>query len=51
MPELEIAEAVLAHVGGALAQSYQRSNLCKRRRPLIEQWSAFLGGKDEPPTW
>jgi integrase len=42
----EIAEAVLAHAGGALKQAYQRSDLSERRRPWMQRWADFLDGKD-----
>ncbi len=38
-------EPALAHVNAnAIEAAYRRSDLFERRRPLMEQWSAFLAG-------
>ena len=39
----ELAEASLAHhIGNEVERAYARSDLLERRRPLLEDWSAFL---------
>jgi integrase len=41
----ELAEHQLAHVvGGAVYRSYQRSDMCEQRRPLMEAWASHLTG-------
>jgi hypothetical protein len=36
---------ILADAGGALKQPYQRSDLCERRRPLMQACADHLDGK------
>ena len=40
-----VAEMALAHhVGSAVERSYARSDLFEKRRGLMDQWAAFVGG-------
>jgi len=42
----EVAELSLAHrIGSAVEQAYARTDLLDRRRALLEQWSAFVAGR------
>ena len=46
--EFELAEQCLAHaVGNGVVQAYQRSSLLERRRPVMQRWADFVGGKTE----
>ena len=46
--EFELAEQCLAHaVGNGVVQAYQRSSLLERRRPVMQRWADFLGGRAE----
>lgn len=38
----EVAEAALAHVVGGVEGAYRRGDAVERRRPLMEDWAAFL---------
>jgi hypothetical protein len=38
----DLAEAALAHTLGKVESAYARSDLVKRRRPMMEAWSAYL---------
>ena len=38
----ELAEAALAHVVGGVEGAYQRSDLCERRRTLMQQWGYYV---------
>jgi integrase len=41
----ELAEAALAHApGNAVVQAYQRSSMVERRRPVMQDWAAYLSG-------
>ena len=42
----EVAEAALAHKVGGVEGAYFRSDLFQRRRRLMDQWAAFLTGKE-----
>lgn len=42
----EVAEAALAHTVGGVEGAYFRSDLLQRRRALMDQWAAFLGGAE-----
>ena len=42
----EVCELALAHVNtNAIEAAYRRTDLFERRRVLMEQWAAFLGGE------
>ena len=38
----EVAEAALAHVVGGVEGAYQRSDLCDRRRELMQIWADYI---------
>ena len=38
----EVAEAALAHVVGGVEGAYQRSDLCERRRELMQRWADYI---------
>ena len=38
----EVAEAALAHVVGGVEGAYQRSDLCDRRRELMQVWADYI---------
>ena len=41
----EVAEAALAHVNrNAVEAAYQRSDMCERRRAVMEAWADYLAG-------
>jgi hypothetical protein len=41
--EFEVAEQCLAHVvGNSASQSYNRSNMLERRRPVMSAWANFV---------
>ena len=42
----EIAEAALAHTVGGVEGAYFRSDPFERRRRLMADWAAYLGGAD-----
>jgi integrase len=43
----ELAERCIAHkVGSDAENAYARSSLIARRRPIMEAWGAFVGGRD-----
>ena len=45
MATRDVAEMALAHVvGGAVEQSYARSDLFDQRRGLMDGWAAFVTG-------
>ena len=45
--DFDLAEASLAHkVGSAVSQRYNREALLELRRPIMEDWAAFLSGAD-----
>jgi integrase len=46
--EFELAEAALAHSSSAIVAAYMRSGLVERRRVVMETWSRFLSGQDQP---
>jgi hypothetical protein len=47
----EVAESCLSHrVGSAVSRAHARSNMLKRRRPVMTQWAAFLDGEAETAT-
>ena len=39
----EVAEAALGHVVAGVEGAYQRSDLLDRRRPVMDQWAAYVG--------
>ena len=39
----EVAEAALGHVVARVEGAYQRSDLLDRRRPVMNQWLAYVG--------
>ena len=39
----EVAEAALGHVVTGVEGAYQRSDLLDRRRPVMDQWAAYIG--------
>ena len=39
----EVAEAALGHVVAGIEGAYQRSDLLGRRRPVMDQWAAYVG--------
>ena len=39
----EVAEAALGHVVAGVEGAYQRSDLLDRRRPVMDQWAAYIG--------
>ena len=42
----EVVEAALAHVvAGKVERTYARTDLLEKRRPLMEEWSVFAGGR------
>ena len=41
----EDAEHALAHVVGGVEGAYQRSTLLERRRALMAEWAAYIGGE------
>lgn len=42
----EVAESALAHrVGNSVELAYHRSDALERRRPVMEAWSDFVGGR------
>ena len=42
----EVVEAALAHVvGNQTEAAYARSDLFERRRRLMDEWGAYLGGE------
>jgi len=42
----EVAEAALAHrLGDAAEQAYSRSDVLKKRGPLMDAWARFCGGE------
>ena len=42
----EVAEACLSHrVGSAVSRAYARSDMLERRRPVMDEWAAFLPGE------
>lgn len=44
----EVAESALAHVkGDKTVEAYTRSDLFERRRQLMNEWAAYLSGKNE----
>ena len=48
----EVVEAVLAQVvGNRTEAAYARSDLFKRRRRLMDDWSAYPGGCALPSSW
>jgi integrase len=43
----DLAETALAHrVGNAVEQAYDRTDLMKQRRPLMQQWADYLAGTE-----
>lgn len=43
-----VAELALAHqVGSAVERAYLRSDMIERRRAVMDEWAAFLGGRDQ----
>ena len=38
----DVAESVLAHVGGGVEGAYFRSGLVERRRPVMQDWADYL---------
>ena len=47
---LEVIEAALAHVvPNKVEAAYARSDLFERRRRLMDDWAAYLGGAPEAP--
>ena len=38
----DVAESVLAHVGGGVEGAYLRSGLVERRRPVMQAWADYL---------
>ena len=47
----EVVEAALAHqVKDKVEAAYARSTLCERRRPLMNDWSSYLGQPREQKT-
>jgi integrase len=43
----DLCEAALAHVVGGVEGAYRRSDAVERRRPMMEDWAAFLAKPDE----
>ena len=44
----EVAEACLSHrIGSAVSRAYNRSDMLERRRPVMDEWAAFLDGEAE----
>lgn len=44
--EFEVAEACLAHaVGNSVTRAYLRTTMLERRRKVMADWAAFLGGE------
>jgi integrase len=41
--EFAVAESILAHAKAKVVAAYDRSAMVERRRPVMEQWSRFLG--------
>jgi integrase len=42
----EVAEASLSHrIGSAVSRAYARSDMLERRRPVMDEWAAFLAGE------
>lgn len=47
----EVAEAALAHaVGDSVERAYRRGDVLAKRRALMEDWAAFIGGHDGAAT-
>ena len=43
-----VSEAALAHnLGNSMEAAYARTDLFDRRRVLMDEWAAFVGGGDE----
>ena len=46
----EVVEAALAHkVRNQIEAAYRRTDLFERRRQLMEDWAAYLGGERRDP--
>jgi integrase len=40
----EVAESALAHTSSSVVEAYQRSAMLERRRPVMQEWAAYLSG-------
>ena len=48
----EVCEPALAHVNtNRIEAAYRRTDMFERRRALMEQWGAFLGGTGARERW